>query len=540
MENAQELLNQAVACKRRKDWVNAAAAFERVLQIDPDHAPAYFELADLSQTLGRTDTAIAFYMRSINLEPGNTVAFLRLGELLYAGGNWVGAENCFARVVDTGFLSGDPANLAFVMSKLGIALIRQEKLEQAVDVFKRILEIDPTMGEMYSNLAYVYERMGRLDEALAAGQRSVELAPAYAEGHNNLGVAYRALHLLDEARQCFARAAAMKPEFSLAEFNLGTVHLMQGDYGPGWRGYEWRNRTLPKPPRQFTVPRWDGRPMPGLTLFVHTEQGYGDTIQFARFLHAARERSQAKIVLEGPAALLPLLRTVAGVDEVICAGAMPPPIAAEIPLPSLPGVLQIELGDLPLDVPYLTIPESFHSTWHERMARFAARSGAHQSNALKVGFVWAGNPAQEQNVVRSCRLSHFARLASTPGIAWYSLQKDADDRVIASEWPASGGIVALGPLLGEFADTAAAIGELDLVISVDTSVAHLAGALGRPVWTLLSHTPDWRWQLDRTDSAWYPTMRLFRQPRWGDWEAVFASVAEALSSFPVSRGGFRS
>jgi hypothetical protein len=273
--------------------------------------------------------------------------------------------------------------------------------------------------------------------------------------------------------------------------------------------------------------------MPDLTLLVHTEQGYGDSIQFVRFLKKARERSKAQIVLEGPLALLSLLRTVAGADQVIRAGDALPPIAAEIPLPSLPGVLGIELSDLPLDIPYLTVPESSQSTWRERMADFAAGSGSRdRAKALKVGFAWAGNPAQDQNAVRSCRLSHFARLASIPGVAWYALQKDADERALESEWPADSRAIALGPKCSDFTDTAAAICELDLVISVDTAVAHLAGALGRPIWTLLSHTPDWRWQLDRAASAWYPTMRLFRQPRWGDWDAVFAGVAAALKSTP--------
>src|SRR5207244_615935 len=158
-----------------------------------------------------------------------------------------------------------------------------------------------------------------------------------------------------------------------------------------------------------------------------------------------------------------------------------------------------------------------------------ARNGAaYDSKVLKVGFAWTGNPTQQQNVVRSCPLLSFAALAAVPGVAWYSLQKEADEPALRSAWPRHSRIVALGPMLNDFADTAAAIGELDLVITVDTCVAHLAGALGHPTWTLLSHTPDWRWQLDRTDSGWYPTMRLFRQPRWGDWDSVFAAVAVAL------------
>jgi len=524
-----------VAYKQLGKWGNAAQSFERALAINPDHAPSFFELGELSQSLGRPEAAIGFYQRVINLDSANTEAFRRLGELLYACGNWIGAENCFARVIDTGMLNHDLPALTELMSKLGIALTRQEKLGQAARVFTRILSLAPPMAEMYSNLAYVYERQGRLDEALAAGLRAVELKPAYAEGHNNLGVAYRALHRLEEARRCFAKAIALQPEFALARFNLGALELLEGNLAAGWQGYEWREKTLVQPARQLAAPRWNGQPIPGQTLLVHAEQGYGDAIQFARFLKKAKERSGAQIILEGPAALLPLLRGVAGADEVLRTGTALPRIDAEIPLSSLPGALGIGPADLPLAIPYLEAPESCRRSWHERLALLARVAAPHETDILKVGFSWSGNPAQRQNNIRSCPPAAFASLAPIPGVAWYSLQKEADQTMLSSTWPADTQVVALGPMLNDFADTAATICELDLVISVDTSVAHLTGALGRPGWILLAHTPDWRWQLDRTDSAWYPSLRLFRQPRWGDWHAVFDSVAAALRQLSADR-----
>lgn len=523
------------AYKRLKEWGNAALAFERALAIEPDFAPAFFELGDLSQTLGQVDAAVAFYQRAINLASAHTEAFRRLGELLFARGNWIGAENCFQRVLDAGLLDGKPDELTAVLNRLGIALVRQEKLDQAAAVFTRILDIDPSVAEMHSNLSFVYERLGRLDDALAAGQRAVAMKPAYAEGHNNLGVACRALHRLDDARRSFTQALAIQPDFALAQFNLGALELLEGHYAEGWPGYEWRNHTRAGSPRTFPVPRWDGRPIPGRRLLVHAEQGYGDTLQFARFIEKAREKSGAEVVLEGPAALLPLLRGIAGADEVLRAGTALPAVDAEIPLPSLPGVLGIEMTDLPGSVPYLHAPEAASRTWRERLALCAAEQSAAEPGFLKIGFVWMGNPAQQQDVVRSCPLACFAALAAVPGMAWYSLQKEAGQAILDSAWPADRSIVALGPQMTDFADTAAVIGELDLVISVDTAVAHLAGALGRPIWTLLPHTPDWRWQLDRADSPWYPTMRLFRQPRWGDWKAVFGDVAAALRDLVSAR-----
>jgi tetratricopeptide (TPR) repeat protein len=527
--------------KQQGRWGDAAQAFERAIGVDPDYAPSYFELADLSQTLGQADAAIKLYLRTINLDSGNIEAFRRLGELLYARQNWVGAEHCFARVVETDYLNGDLEARLGLMNKLGIALIRQDKLDAAAATINSILTHAPSIGEMHSNLAYIYERQGRLEEALAAGLRTVELKPDYPEGHNNLGIAFRAVHLLDDARRCFAEAVALKPDFALGQFNLGALDLMQGDFKEGWRGYEWRNQVVSQPPRQLAVSRWQGEPLPGKTLLVHTEQGYGDTILFSRFLKTAKDRSQAHVILEGPAALLPLLSGIEGADQVLQFGTSLPHVDAEIALPSLSGVLGIELGDLPVEVSYLGIPETYRTAWRERMKSQAAADGpqaaANSSRVgpLRTGIVWTGNPSQELNGIRSCSPSHFACLATIPGIAWFSLQKEADEPALHAAWPAGAPITALGQSLHDFADTAAAIGQLDLVISVDTAVAHLSGALGQTTWTLLSHTPDWRWQLDRNDSAWYPSMRLFRQPRWGDWQAVFESVAAALRELIAAR-----
>ena len=525
-----------VAYKRLERWGNARQAFERALAINPDYGPSFFELGELAQRLGRPEAAIGFYQRVIDLDAANTEAFRRLGELLYVSGNWIGAESCFARVVDAGMLNQDLPALTELLCKLGVALTRQEKLDQAAVVFTRILGLAPPQAEVYSNLAFVYERQGRLEAALAAGLRAVELDPAFAEGHYHLGVACRALHGLEEARRCFAQAIALQPDFAAAHFNLGTLDLLQGNLAAGWRGYEWRDRALGLPARQFAVPRWNGRPIPGKTLLVHSEQGYGDAIQFARFLRKARQRSAAQIVLEGPAALLPVLRGIAGADEILRVGAALPHIDAEIPLASLPGALEIELADLPLETAYLEAPESCRRTWRERLALLDGGALSQDSTVLKVGFAWSGNPAQRQNVIRSCPPGAFASLATIPGILWCSLQKEADQAVLNSAWPGDEQVVALGPMLNDFADTAAALCELDLVISVDTSIAHLAGALGRPGWILLAHTPDWRWQLDRTDSVWYPTLRLFRQPRWGDWNAVFEELAAALRELSTGRG----
>lgn len=551
-----------VACKAMGQWGAAAESFERALQVNPHFSEAYFNLGDLSQTLGQTDRAIEFYLQSIKLYPHDAEPFLRLGDLLFAREIWPGAEQCLRRVLDIagicvtsacghdhGPVGGAHAHShqgvaagqteLELLSRLGIACLKQEKLDDAAAVFRRILDFDPNLAEMHSNLAYVYERQGKLDEAVAEGELATRLRPNYAEGHNNLGVAYRALHRLDAARSSFARAVELKPEFPLGRFNLATIDLMEGDYPAGWKGYEARLATLPQAPRQFAVPRWDGKtistraPQEVPTLLVHAEQGYGDTIQFARFLRLAKERSDATLVVESPSALVPLLQGFPGVDVVVAAGTRGPTTSAEVPLPSLPGLLGIRLEDLPGEVGYLSVPPAYREKWAPRMKEMidsltqrCAAGGAERK--LRVGIAWRGNPAQSQNVVRSCPLAEIARLAGVRDVLWFSLQHDATPEELGAIWPKDVSIAALGADLSDFGDTAAVMEQLDLVITVDTSVAHLAGALAVPCWTLLCHTPDWRWQLDCPGTPWYPGMKLFRQPEWGNWRDVMDRVTGQL------------
>lgn len=546
-----------VACKAMGQWGAAAESFERALQVNPNFSEAFFNLGDLSQTLGQTDRAIEFYLQSIKLYPHDAEPFLRLGDLLFAREIWAGAEQCLRRVLDIAGICIAPScghdhgpaqshqGIAAgqteleLLSRLGIACLKQEKLDDAAAVFQRILDFDPNLAEMHSNLAYVYERQGKLDQAVAEGELATRLRPNYAEGHNNLGVAYRALHRLDAARTSFARAMELKSDFPLARFNLGTVDLMEGDYPAGWKGYEARLATLPQTPRQFAIQRWDGKkissraPHEAPTLLVHAEQGYGDTIQFARFLPLAKDRSEATIVVEAPAGLVPLLQGAPGVDLVVAAGSRGPTTSAEVPLPSLPGLLGVTLADLPTAVGYLSVPKAYREKWEPRIREMsealANRSGAAGARQLRVGIAWRGNPAQSQNVVRSCPLSEMARLTNAKNILWFSLQHDATPEEIGATWPTEVSIAALGADLADFADTAAAMEQLDLVITVDTSVAHLAGALAIPCWTLLCRTPDWRWQLDRPGTPWYPGMKLFRQPGWGDWREVIDQVTRQLA-----------
>lgn len=546
MDGVQQWIDEGIGHKAAGRLGEAARAFEQALAIDGHHAAAYFHLGSLAENLGQCDSAVSLYLQAIELDPQQVRYQTQLGDLFLERGNCAAAEKCYLSALELLRDGSRRPLIIAILNQLGMALLRQEKLDAAAEAFRRILALSPGFAEVHNNLAFVLERQGQLEAALAAAQKCVELKPDYPEGFNNLGVALRALHRLDEARAAFRHASELRPDFALAHFNHGTICLLAGDYRAGWAGYEWRNLTLPRPPRKFSVPRWDGRRIESKTLLVHAEQGYGDDIQFARFLPLAKELSGANILLEGPRDLLPLLRSVAGVDVCVAAGSDLPAYDFEIALPSLPGVLQIELSSLPANVPYVMLDDAKRAEWRERLnsvvGRISNPSETRVTDGLKIrstenrriGIVWQGNPAQSQDVVRSCGLGQFTRLRDVPGITWFGLQKGefAESQIARNDTGLD--IIPLGPYLHDFADTAAAICELDLVITVDTSVAHLAGALGRPVWTLLCHTPDWRWHLNRTDSPWYPTMRLFRQPTWGDWPAVFDEVAHELNNFRMA------
>ncbi len=357
----------------------------------------------------------------------------------------------------------------------------------------------------------------------------------YAEGFNNLGVVLRSLHRLDDACKAFRQAVELDPQFALAEFNLGTTLLLAGCYAEGWAGYRQHARIAGTSAPGPAATEWDGRPIPGQRLLVYADQGLGDTIQFARFLSSCRERSQARVIVRCQPALRRLLAN--SVDEnclgadVICTNEVEPPqFDWHVPLASLPALLGATIADVGQSVPYLHPPALSPS-----LARLIGERDA----TRRVGLVWQGNPRQSRDAVRSCPLEKLRPLIEVPGIRFFSLQYGAAAGAqLAAVFPA-GSVVDIGGRLADFGDTAAVLGQLDLLITVDTAISHLAGALGRPVWTMLCHTPDWRWHLDRPDCPWYPTMRLFRQPVWGDWDTVVERIRGALQADRAAVGGCR-
>ena len=430
---------------------------------------------------GRLPEAIAGYRHVLRLAPGHASAWINLGVALRASGHAEEAVACLRRGVQ---LKPDDAG---VCSNLGNALRAVGRLREASTWHRRALALDPGRGQAHYNFALACRDLGELDEALA------HLARAEAAGYRS-------------------------PEL---HWDWALTLLLAGDLKRGFIAYEWRWKLPDNPPRFVDAPRWQGEDLADRALLVHAEQGFGDTIQFVRYLPLLASRG-GKLLFECQTPLLRLFRdspALAGV-ELFPRDAPLPRFDFQAPLLSLPRLLGTTADSIPAAVPYLTPPRG--------KRRPASNAG------LRVGIAWAGKPSHRNDRNRSVDLARFRPLLDLPGIRFVSLQQGAAAAAIAElDWASR--LEALDPPPVDFAETAAAMMQLDLVITVDTAVAHLAGALARPVWTLLPFAADWRWQTLRTDSPWYQTMRLFRQARPGDWTEVFQRVHAALRDRLVSR-----
>jgi cytochrome c-type biogenesis protein CcmH/NrfG len=409
------------------------------------------------------------------------------------------------------------------LNNLGIALQGTGRLDEAIASFRQAIRLKPDLAEAHNNLGNAVEDKGQLDEAIASFRQAIRLKPDLADAHNNLGNALTDKGRLEEAVPAYGQAIALNPDLSAAHTNLGLALLARGDFRRGLQEYEWRwkCKDFPFSGRNFAQPQWDGCPLEGRTLVLHAEQGFGDALQFIRYLPLVQQRG-GRIVIECPAGLQRLFQTtMAGRCQIVVRGQPLPPFDLHCPILSLPLAFKTTMESIPAEVPYLFADAELVESWRQKLGVSAA--------GLKVALAWAGNPKVKGDRTRSMSLDRLAPLWEVGGATFYSLQKGAA-AVRADQPPAGQPLVNLAPELHDFADTAAVMGLMDLVITTDTSVAHLAGALGRPVWVMLRFMPDWRWFLDRDDSPWYPTMRLFRQTTPGDWLDVVQRVAKHLEN----------
>lgn len=504
--------------RERGDVHAALACFRAALACRPDYVEAIANFAQTLVDIGAYDDAVTASQHAIALRPGHVDAYLALGNALRGLARWEEAIAAYRQA-----LARQP-NAAAAWNNLGIALTERGDLVAAVEALQRAILFEPANPVLQTNLAAALRKLGDLDGALRACQRALELKPDHVEAYNGLGLVLADQSQLAESEAAFRQALALAPDYADAHLGLALTLLLQGRLPEGWAQYEWRWRCPPlaQLPRRFAEPLWDGGDLAGRTLLLHAEQGFGDTLQFVRFLAQAPGWG-GPVVLECQPPLHRLLQMSFPAVPLVARGEPLPPFDVQAPLLRVPYLLGTSLDTLPAAIPYLRVETGLATAWAERLAGVPG---------WRVGLVWSGNPDHREDRHRTLPPDYLAPVlaagaGASPPVRFFSLQKGERAGRLA-DLQAHAPVVDLGSDLTDFAETAAALLSLDLVITVDTAVAHLAGALGRPVWTLLAYAADWRWLRGRDDSPWYPTMRLFRQTSPGDWSPVIARVAASL------------
>ena len=584
---AQSHFNHAVALRRLDQIPEAIAAYRKVIALDPRHVAAYLNLGNILIGRSEVDDAITLYQTAIALRPNAAEAHANLGLALHHQHQHDEAAACLMRAIacdpdcatahaylgavrreqdrpheavhaceraiglkvdipEAYFTLGcakldleqpEAAIAAFrealaltpedanIHCSLGVALSQIDQIDDAVHAYRTAITLDPRHAAAYTNLGAALQRQDRLDEAIVAHQTAITLDPEFANAYSNLAGCLRDEGRLDEALRANGQAVSLVSCGDVERFNHAVALLMEGDYEAGWPAYEVRRKPgILGPERSLPVPEWRGETLQGHTLLLHAEQGLGDTLQFVRFVHQLLEPG-VSIVIESQKPLAGLLQSL-GPVRVVTQGAPLPAFDFHLPLMSLPNVLRTRLDNIPSSVPYLAADPA-------KIARWKARIGS--TTDLNVGVVWSGNPDHKSDRRRSIAAATVLPALVMPSVRLFSLQKDPRAEDTATLQAMAANFTDLAPLLNDFSDTAAALEALDLVIAVDTSTAHLAGALGRPVWMMLPFALDWRWLRDREDSPWYPTMRLFRQSTPRVWSDVIGRIRSELSKLAHER-----
>jgi tetratricopeptide (TPR) repeat protein len=559
----------------------AMASFQRALRLAPSSAVVHNNLANVLVDLKKLDAAVACYQQAVRLSPDFASAYGNLGLALLQQGRANEAASCFRkamqfkanfreqydRVTNTLAKNGnldesvidsdhalrvgpndaagyrEVANLfdelgqfdesvasyrralelapydATMHNSLGIALANQGKFADAIASHERALAIMPRYADAHYNLGLAQAALDRLDEAIVSFQQALSVQPDVSAGHNALGAALFHQGKIDEAILSYDAALRLQPHYATAHFNRALARLLLGRLEDGWDDYEWRwkRKDIQKP--WFRQPEWDGSALTGRTILLYVEQGLGDTIQFVRYAWLLKEQG-ARVIVQCSQQLARLLTSCPDIDQVVAQGSTLPDFDVQAPLLSLPKLLGTTLGNIPARIPYLFADPKLVEEWGQKLRSIPG---------FKIGISWQGNPDRPLDRWWSIPLENFAALSKLPGVSLVSLQKGPAIQAEALSRLSITVLPGLDDGHSAFIDTAAVMKNLDLVISADTATAHLAGALGVPVWVALSLVPDWRWFLDREDSPWYPTMRLFRQKARGNWQDVFSRIAIALA-----------
>ena len=478
---------------------------------NPSSPEAYYDQGVGLQELGKLEQAKDRYKNAINLKPDYAEAHNNIGVLLRDSGDLLEAIEHYQKAIHL-----EP-KFGAAHSNLGLAFQELGDFESALKSFGTATNIDNTIAEVHYNLGVTYQALQQLQDAVKSYKDAIAIRPNLAEAHANLGLTYRDLAMFKEARTHYQNALKINPNLAETHYNLGMLQLSLGNFHDGWQHYQWRWHSKPRNchPHAMKKPMWDGNKYSGKVIYIYAEQGLGDTIQFVRYLPLLKSMGY-KTLLQIPQPLMKLFQNCGIADDFILPGEVPPHFDYHASLLDIPSILDTTLGTIPDQTPYLHCDSRLNSEWAERIS---------SNHTLKVGIAWAGNPKQTNDRYRSVEPKLFQRITEIPEVSAYSLQLQKEGEALATF---SESITDLAPNLKDFSDTASAINHLDLVISVDTSVAHLAGSLSCPVWVPLHSIAHWIYPQDREDCPWYPTMRLFRQETYGDWDQVFAKMHTAL------------
>lgn len=506
----------------QRNYESAIACYERALRLDANFAVAYNNLGTALSCLGRYEDAATHCRRALALRPDYAEAHNNLGIALKGQGQ---VDEAIVHYQEALRLRPDYAE---AHNNLGLAYAERDDREAAIGAYQGALRLKPDYAEAHYNLGLMFAKSDRLDEAVACYRQALWLKPDHAESHYALGVALAAQVKPEEAVRSYEQALWYKPDYADAHFAFGVTQLLLGNLTQGWPGYEWRSLCQRHIPRwSFSQPAWDGSSLEGRPILLYTEQGLGDTLQFIRYAPLVQQRG-GRVTVWCPREAMSLLTGCRGVEKLVAEVSSDWP-GTHASLLSLPMTFGTTLVTIPAEVPYLSVDAQKVARWRKEIAALLSPKGPESGRNLKVGLAWQGSPKHPQDRKRSIPLRYFEPLIQLPCVQLVSLQVGPGTeqlRDLPSEFP----VVDLGSRFDatSILDAAAAVTALDLIITVDSAIAHLAGALAVPVWVLLPFAPDWRWLLDREDSPWYPSMRLFRQKEPGNWEDVIQRIGRAL------------
>ena len=508
-----ELAQTCLALQKAQE---AVFNLQKSLELHPSHLGALRMLADLFRVAGRWREAVQHYAALLPLQPEDPTLFQYFGLCCQELDELQLAERAYLK---TSRLGLDSAELQF---NLGIVRLKQRRPQEAIASFQNALQKDPGLTTTNLAMANAHRLLGDLGSAEACLRRELEINPNCADAAVNLGVVLQEKHRVGEAINCYRQAIHLNPHHPILRWNYAIASLLAGDYETGWHEYEWRWQVKHKPKPKYEQPEWDGSDLTGRTILLYAEQGFGDTLMFIRYAPLIAQRN-GRVVLECQPPLRRVLASMPELFQVVAQGEPLPHFDVQAPLMSLPRIFGSALDADHRWEPYLRVPHGI-----------GLQLPPHDESATKVGLAWASNPRHPIFSEKSLDLKRWDAILKVPHCEFFSLQVDPTPNAIAF-MKEQKRIHDLHDRLGDFADTAAIVRHLDLVISVDTSVAHLAGGLGHPVWVMLPFSADWRWLLKRKDSPWYPAMRLFRQPKPGDWETVVSEVVQQLTEISAQR-----